>query len=65
MAVVHERRAGLVVTTRDVNEGRAVLSFSEWQRPQEADLQEVVDVIRGKRHAADAVPADPLRRPPE
>lgn len=36
------------LTTRDVQDGRAKLNFSEWQRPQEADLQEVVDTIRGK-----------------
>jgi len=36
------------LTTRDVEGGRATLNFSEWQRPQEADLQEVVDAIRGK-----------------
>jgi hypothetical protein len=34
------------LTTRDVEEGRAALNFSEWQRPQEVDLQEVVEVIR-------------------
>ena len=36
------------LTTRDVNDGRATLNFSEWQRPQEADLQEVLDAIRSK-----------------
>jgi hypothetical protein len=36
------------LTTRDVNDGRAVLNFSEWQRPQEADLQDVIDAIRDK-----------------
>lgn len=36
------------LTTRDVEEGRATLNFSEWQRPQEADLQEVIEAIRGK-----------------
>jgi hypothetical protein len=36
------------LTTRDVEDGRAKLNFSEWQRPQEADLEEVVDAIRGK-----------------
>ncbi len=36
------------LTTRDVDEGRAKLNFSEWQRLQEADLQEVIDVIRSK-----------------
>ena len=35
------------LTTRDVEDGRAKLNFSEWQRPQEVDLQEVVDAIRG------------------
>lgn len=36
------------LTTRDVDEGRGKLNFSEWQRPQEVDLQEIVDAIRGK-----------------
>ena len=36
------------LATRDVEDGRARLNFSEWQRPQEADLQAVVDAIRGK-----------------
>lgn len=36
------------LTTRDVDDGRAALNFSEWQRPQEVDLQQVVDAIRGK-----------------
>ena len=34
------------LTTRDVDEGRAKLNFSEWQRAQEVDVQEVVDAIR-------------------
>jgi hypothetical protein len=33
---------------RDVEDGRAKLNFSEWQRPQEADLEEVVKVLREK-----------------
>jgi hypothetical protein len=36
------------LTTHDVEDGRAKLNFSEWQRPQEADLQEVVEALRGK-----------------
>lgn len=36
------------LTMRDVHDGRAKLNFSEWQRPQEVDLQQVVDAIRGK-----------------
>jgi mono/diheme cytochrome c family protein len=36
------------LTARDVEDGRAKLNFSEWQRPQEVDLQEVVDAIRGQ-----------------
>ncbi len=36
------------LATRDVKDGRVVLNFSEWQRPQDVDLQEVVDSIRGK-----------------
>lgn len=34
------------LATRDVEDGRAVLNFSEWQRPQQANLQEVVEAIR-------------------
>ncbi len=36
------------LTTRDVEDGRAKLNFSEWQRPQETNLQEVVKVLREK-----------------
>lgn len=36
------------LTTRDVNDGRGKLNFSEWQRPQEVDLQEIVDAIRSR-----------------
>ncbi|WP_411277104.1 heme-binding domain-containing protein [Gaiella sp.] len=36
------------LTSRDVEEGRAKLNFSEWQQAQEVDLQEVIDVIREK-----------------
>ena len=36
------------LTTRDVEDGRAELNFSEWQRPQEADLDEVLSAIREK-----------------
>jgi hypothetical protein len=36
------------LATRDVKDGRAALNFSEWQRPQDVDLKEVVDAIRGK-----------------
>ena len=36
------------LTTRDVEDGRAELNFSEWQRPQEADLEAVVEAMRGK-----------------
>lgn len=36
------------LTTRDVEDGRAKLNFSEWQRPQEADLDEVLSAIREK-----------------
>ena len=32
---------------RDVEDGRAVLNFSEWQRPQDANLEDVVDALRG------------------
>lgn len=33
---------------RDVEDGRAALNFSEWDRPQEANLQDVLEAIRGK-----------------
>jgi len=36
------------LTTRDVDDGRAVLNFSEWQRTQDADLQDLIDAIRDK-----------------
>jgi mono/diheme cytochrome c family protein len=36
------------LTQHDVEDGRAKLNFSEWQRPQEADLQDVVEAISGK-----------------
>jgi hypothetical protein len=36
------------LTYRDVQDGRAKLNFSEWQRPQDVNLQEVVDAIRDK-----------------
>jgi len=35
------------LTTRDVDHGRDTLNFSEWQRPQNADLKDVIDAIRG------------------
>jgi hypothetical protein len=34
------------ITQRDVEEGRPILNFSEWQRVQEANIQEVREVIR-------------------
>ena len=36
------------LATRDVDDGRAKLNFSEWQRPQDVNLQQVIDAIRGK-----------------
>jgi len=36
------------LTQHDVDAGRAKLNFSEWQRPQDADLQDVIEAIRGK-----------------
>jgi hypothetical protein len=36
------------LTTRDVNDGRAKLNFSEWQRPQDVDLGDVLEAIRSK-----------------
>ena len=37
------------LTQHDVEDGRAKLNFSEWQRPQEADLQEVVERSAARR----------------
>jgi hypothetical protein len=34
------------LTQHDVEDGRAKLNFSEWQRPQKANLAEVVDALR-------------------
>jgi mono/diheme cytochrome c family protein len=34
------------LTQHDVEDGRAKLNFSEWQRPQDANLEEIVDVLR-------------------
>ena len=31
----------------DVDSGRATLNFSEWNRPQEAELDELVEVVKG------------------
>ena len=36
------------LTYRDVQDGRAKLNFSEWQRPQDVNLEEVVSAIRDK-----------------
>jgi heme-binding protein len=33
------------LSTRDVNDGRNALNFSEWQQPQNADLKDVIDSI--------------------
>ncbi len=48
------------LTQHDVEDGRAKLNFSEWQRPQEANLEEVVDVLRNDEMPPRAVQADPL-----
>ena len=53
------------LTQHDVEDGRAKLNFSEWQRPQEADLEEVVEVLREKKMPPRAVPARPLGGAPE
>ena len=34
------------LTQHDVEDGRATLNFSEWQRPQDANLEDVVAVLR-------------------
>jgi mono/diheme cytochrome c family protein len=34
------------LTQHDVEEGRSKLNFSEWQRPQDADLEDIVEVLR-------------------
>ena len=36
------------LTQKDVEDGRSSLNFSQWQRPQDADLQEAIDAIRDK-----------------
>ncbi len=36
------------LTTRDVEDGRKKLNFSEWQRPQDVNLQEIIDSIRSE-----------------
>ncbi len=36
------------LTSRDVEDGRAELNFSEWQRAQEVDLDDVIEAIREK-----------------
>ena len=48
------------LTQHDVEDGRAKLNFSEWQRPQEANLEEVVEALRDNKMPPRAVPADPL-----
>jgi hypothetical protein len=35
------------LTQREVEDGRAQLNFSEWDKPQEANLQDVLEAIRG------------------
>ena len=34
------------LTQHDVEDGRAKLNFSEWQRPQDANLEQVVSALR-------------------
>jgi len=36
------------LTQRDVDSGREALNFSEWQKPQDANLQDVIEAIRSK-----------------
>ena len=43
---------------RDVDEGRATLNFSEWDRPQ-AEVDELFDVIARRRDATGQLHADP------
>jgi len=37
------------LTQHDVEDGRAKLNFSEWQRPQDANLEEVVAELRDEK----------------
>ena len=48
------------LTQHDVEDGRAKLNFSEWQRPQDANLEEVVEALRDEEMPPRAVQADPL-----
>ena len=48
------------LTQHDVEDGRAKLNFSEWQRPQDANLEEVVDVLRNDEMPPVQYTADPL-----
>jgi len=34
------------LTQHDVEDGRSKLNFSEWQRPQDASLEDIVEVLR-------------------
>jgi mono/diheme cytochrome c family protein len=34
------------LVTRDVEEGRSALNFSEWDKPQAVDASEIVEVVR-------------------
>ena len=49
---------------RDVNEGRAVLNFSEWPRPQE-EAKEASEAVPGGRNAAGCVHVGPCTRSPQ
>ena len=46
--MVHDVAPVSWLTTARREDGRAKLNFSEWQRPQDADLEEVIDAIRDK-----------------
>ena len=39
------------LTQHDVEDGRAKLNFSEWQRPQDANLEDVVNALRNEEMA--------------
>ncbi len=44
MALVHDVAPGSWLVQRDVDEGRATLNFSDWDRPQ-PEVEELVEVV--------------------
>jgi hypothetical protein len=46
LALVQQRRARPWLVQSDVDGGRSALNFSEWNRPQDVDLDEIDEAIR-------------------